>query len=122
MLFRSNDTATTEIYTLSLHDALPILMVHSLLITRGSRGATLFQQTNKKIERYEIAGVSAGEIADPTGCGDVFGAAFLYHMLKTNNAPQSAGFANATAAFNATVQGAEALDALKEQSKAELPS
>ena len=27
MLFRSNDTATTEIYTLSLHDALPISMV-----------------------------------------------------------------------------------------------
>ena len=27
MLFRSNDTATTEIYTLSLHDALPILPV-----------------------------------------------------------------------------------------------
>ena len=26
MLFRSNDTATTEIYTLSLHDALPISM------------------------------------------------------------------------------------------------
>ena len=26
MLFRSNDTATTEIYTLSLHDALPICM------------------------------------------------------------------------------------------------
>ena len=27
MLFRSNDTATTEIYTLSLHDALPIYEV-----------------------------------------------------------------------------------------------
>ena len=27
MLFRSNDTATTEIYTLSLHDALPISVV-----------------------------------------------------------------------------------------------
>ena len=27
MLFRSNDTATTEIYTLSLHDALPISIV-----------------------------------------------------------------------------------------------
>ena len=26
MLFRSNDTATTEIYTLSLHEALPISM------------------------------------------------------------------------------------------------
>ena len=28
MLFRSNDTATTEIYTLSLHDALPISPSH----------------------------------------------------------------------------------------------
>ena len=27
MLFRSNDTATTEIYTLSLHDALPIFVI-----------------------------------------------------------------------------------------------
>ena len=29
MLFRSNDTATTEIYTLSLHDALPISSAHN---------------------------------------------------------------------------------------------
>ena len=29
MLFRSNDTATTEIYTLSLHDALPISRLES---------------------------------------------------------------------------------------------
>ena len=36
MLFRSNDTATTEIYTLSLHDALPILIIisHRLSTTR----------------------------------------------------------------------------------------
>src|SRR3712207_9226530 len=30
IFFFFNDTATTEIYTLSLHDALPILLVHSL--------------------------------------------------------------------------------------------
>ena len=30
MLFRSNDTATTEIYTLSLHDALPICIQNLL--------------------------------------------------------------------------------------------
>ena len=30
MLFRSNDTATTEIYTLSLHDALPISVIDNL--------------------------------------------------------------------------------------------
>ena len=28
-IFFFNDTATTEIYTLSLHDALPILIIHS---------------------------------------------------------------------------------------------
>ena len=33
MLFRSNDTATTEIYTLSLHEALPIFAV----LTRRGR-------------------------------------------------------------------------------------
>src|SRR2546421_7886992 len=31
-IFFFNDTATTEIYTLSLHDALPIFANHSLLI------------------------------------------------------------------------------------------
>ena len=30
MLFRSNDTATTEIYTLFLHDALPISKAQEL--------------------------------------------------------------------------------------------
>src|SRR3712207_7312081 len=30
VFFFFNDTATTEIYTLSLHDALPILFVHAL--------------------------------------------------------------------------------------------
>src|SRR3712207_7691979 len=31
LCFFFNDTATTEIYTLSLHDALPIYLLHSLL-------------------------------------------------------------------------------------------
>src|SRR3712207_9001249 len=45
-LFFFNDTATTEIYTLSLHDALPIsyipgvghnLQEHSMVLVRGGR-------------------------------------------------------------------------------------
>ena len=48
MLFRSNDTATTEIYTLSLHDALPILLyrrwgrVTPLIIAHSLIDATAF--------------------------------------------------------------------------------
>ena len=39
MLFRSNDTATTEIYTLSLHDALPICSLGGL-VEYGRGGQT----------------------------------------------------------------------------------
>src|SRR5476649_2998118 len=37
LLFFFNDTATTEIYTLSLHDALPILLP-IVMLWRGRRG------------------------------------------------------------------------------------
>src|SRR5260370_22839025 len=43
-LFFFNDTATTEIYTLSLHDALPICLLGSGLLARsrcGGRGGLL---------------------------------------------------------------------------------
>src|SRR3712207_9592243 len=33
-----NDTATTEIYTLSLHDALPILLVLTLTVPAAGKG------------------------------------------------------------------------------------
>ena len=32
LFFFFNDTATTEIYTLSLHDALPICILHSIVL------------------------------------------------------------------------------------------
>src|SRR3712207_7751517 len=38
-IFFFNDTATTEIYTLSLHDALPICPVHDLVHGGGLSGA-----------------------------------------------------------------------------------
>ena len=41
MLFRSNDTATTEIYTLSLHDALPILMDLQAKLSRKKNEALI---------------------------------------------------------------------------------
>ena len=37
LIFFFNDTATTEIYTLSLHDALPIFWVRDLKDVNGNR-------------------------------------------------------------------------------------
>src|SRR2546422_651544 len=53
--FFFNDTATTEIYTLSLHDALPILLVASLILHRSrvnaSGGSAHLIQSNRHQDR-----------------------------------------------------------------------
>ena len=59
MLFRSNDTATTEIYTLSLHDALPIfdaVTPVSVLVSVGKNNK--FKHPSPRVmERYRLKGV-----------------------------------------------------------------
>jgi sugar/nucleoside kinase (ribokinase family) len=97
------------------------LMVNHLMITRGSRGVTLVTQTNKKLMRHEIAGQNVGAVVDPTGCGDVFGAAWLYSFLKTRDPFAAAKTANRAAALKATVRGPEALDVLRQLRSAEIP-
>ena len=59
MLFRSNDTATTEIYTLSLHDALPIF----LLIVEVADSSSDYDR-NVKSRVYAEAGIGEYWLAD----------------------------------------------------------
>jgi sugar/nucleoside kinase (ribokinase family) len=90
------------------------LMVETLLLTRGERGATIIvQDKHKKLTRKDIEGVSFGPTADTTGCGDVFGAAFLFQNLKAKDSFLAAEFANKAAAYNATLRGAQDLDGLR---------
>src|SRR3712207_8467608 len=59
MLFFFNDTATTEIYTLSLHDALPIF-------AHGSTPPDLADQVTEHLTALEKAmGKTLGDPADP---------------------------------------------------------
>src|SRR5256886_16389314 len=44
VVFFFNDTATTEIYTLSLHDALPICEAFTPLVIHDDRSGGVFQQ------------------------------------------------------------------------------
>src|ERR1043165_10309401 len=47
-LFFFNDTATTEIYTLSLHDALPICFVHVCLENASARSNWIWRRRSEE--------------------------------------------------------------------------
>jgi sugar/nucleoside kinase (ribokinase family) len=96
-----------------VHQALS-LMVKNLIITRGARGATLFEQHNKKITRHDLPGHKLTDSPDPTGCGDVFGAAFLAEYLSTHSALRAAGIANKVAAWHTTYSGTAGLQRARE--------
>src|SRR2546427_13088540 len=51
IFFFFNDTATTEIYTLSLHDALPILMVLPVLCEVDCRHPTAAELALDRVDR-----------------------------------------------------------------------
>jgi sugar/nucleoside kinase (ribokinase family) len=90
------------------------LMVETLLITRGEHGVTVIvQNIHKKLTQKDFAGVSFGNAVDATGCGDVFGAAFLYQYLKSKDSFVAAEFANKTAALNATFKSTGDLEGLR---------
>src|SRR5256885_11230941 len=65
--FFFNDTATTEIYTLSLHDALPIWQGadDARREGRGRRGRAAFRQADGRGLRQEQIGRAPSELQSP---------------------------------------------------------
>lgn len=94
------------------------LMVGALIITRGAQGATLIRQEHKKLFRHEIEGINAQQVVDTTGCGDVFGAAFFYQYLKSQDFHEATSFANIVAAYKSTFHGVDGLDSLQQHLQA----
>lgn len=52
--------------------------VEALIVTRGGEGSAIFADGNEII----IPPVEAGEILDPTGCGDAYRAGLLFGIMK----------------------------------------
>ncbi|MER3525091.1 MAG: hypothetical protein C4326_13845 [Ignavibacteria bacterium] len=89
------------------------LAIKGLIVTRGERGATVYSSDHKRIIRKDIPGLPVERPRDATGCGDVFGAAFHFHYVKTRDLIASAEFANTVAAAKAQIVGAEEITRLR---------
>jgi sugar/nucleoside kinase (ribokinase family) len=68
-----------------------------LVVTRGTRGVDVYKQGEPG--PYHSAAFKSGKEADPTGAGDVFAAAFFWHLHSTQDWRQAADWANCVASF-----------------------
>src|SRR5258708_24387952 len=64
-LFFFNDTATTEIYTLSLHDALPISVYHFKIFVTYGKKITVFVENQKVLEVIDRSEEHTSELQSP---------------------------------------------------------
>jgi sugar/nucleoside kinase (ribokinase family) len=76
--------------------------VREVLITRGSRGSVVFADG----ERLEVEALRPRRIADATGCGDTYLAAYMTHRLTGAERAECARFASAAASLNIETLGA----------------
>lgn len=89
-------------------------------ITRGANGTTVYardvkgEPINSVFSRVDIPPVTLGSAVDTTGCGDVYGGAFVMYYAYTRHAILAAQFASYVAAANSTLAGANQIDRLRE--------
>jgi sugar/nucleoside kinase (ribokinase family) len=88
------------------------LMVNGFIITRGERGATMFRQDHKTVFRDDVQGAVAGPVVDVTGCGDIFGAAFIYSFCRTKKFTEALDYANSAAGITTAASGLGKVDVL----------
>ena len=84
----------------------------SLCVTLGARGAAYFTGTPIRTERISAPAIhpqALTQVTDPTGCGDVFGAAAAARLFAGDPVEAAIRHANAMAARNAAFRGAGGL-------------
>ena len=80
------------------------LMVKAFIITRGERGATLYQEQHKQLSAVTFTDEANVPPVSTLGSGDIFGIAFLYFYLKKKNYPEAAELAQKTASHSTKFQ------------------
>lgn len=86
---------------------------HAMIVTRDRRGGTLFHRVGGQVRTHDFHGIETDNY-DPTGCGDVFGAAYLLEFLKNRDHIQAVEYANRVAAAKTSIVGVDGLDRISE--------
>jgi len=86
-----------------------------LIITYGREGARVIFRKNGMIRNKHFPAFRVNKINDSTGCGDVFGAGFVWKYLKSNDIYKSIEFATKVAAANCLLRGTNEMDNLLSQ-------
>ncbi|MDZ7344187.1 MAG: carbohydrate kinase family protein [candidate division KSB1 bacterium] len=74
-------------------------------ITLGSAGSLVIYRNNDSVCSEHCLPYPISRAVDIIGCGDAFGAAFLAHLIKTNDLAAATRFANKIAALNCSFMG-----------------
>jgi sugar/nucleoside kinase (ribokinase family) len=87
-----------------------------VVVTGGASGATFYAAERKHPVATHLPAElpGGGRAADPTGCGDVFGAAYCAHFAAGGDALASVAFAVRVAGAKAAMSGPEELGALSQ--------
>ncbi len=86
----------------------PNARVRLVVVTRGREGVDLTAlKPDGRVARSRMAPAAVAAAGDPTGCGDVLGAAFFAGLLSGVGARPAMDRAQALAGANLEVQGAE---------------
>lgn len=88
------------------------LSVKGVVITKGESGATIYTNEKKKIVSTDIPARGSVTVADATGCGDVFGAAFFLEYLRTKDLQSGAKAGNEIAGRKIATIGSNGLYAI----------
>jgi sugar/nucleoside kinase (ribokinase family) len=87
-----------------------------LVVTLGDRGCDVYRQG--ELEPFHSAAFTSGNEVDPTGAGDVFAAAFLWHLHKSGGDWKTAAdWANCVASFVVEKRGVGGVPKLAEVEK-----
>lgn len=88
-----------------------------LVVTRGVHGCDVYHAGEDPTMPYRSPAFKVPRVADPTGAGDAFAAAYFWHLHQTGNWREAADWANCVASFVVEKRGPAGVPKLDDAEK-----